>query len=578
VSVSQVEGPLTFHVLEEPLQQVLAETVTPPVPNEKLHWPTFVRVLVYYFVVGVKSGRLLLTHLRHAPPELGLPARLKKATFFEAFRRFSPGNARELFSKLRSRLSFFPVPEMADLGQLCAVDGSHWPALFRMRWAVVGSNKPTALLHLAFGLNRMIPVAMLLTESNSSERQALKQMIEAGVTYVADRGYFAYYLLLDIAAASAFFVIRAPCSVTYEVLEHLPVKLPTGVPWLLNVKDQKVHCDKGEDGQDSGTWRVVRFVIGESEFILFTNRWDLTTWQIIIIYAYRWQIELLFLFIKRTLNGLHLLTHDKDGLQIQFYLMLTAALLLLHFKQRNEQAVGKEPGKAVGKEPGKVGMERTLPPAEKPADPDASGQKTPGCEPVAQVPAEPQVPLSQSQLQTWELVAQVPAEPEPQARQTDSERSQTQLEPATGLAIDPEPTAAIPIEVKPQTKSAETQATQPPVGQPQRSRERENPTKPTGGPPACRQGTVEPGENSKWYHDLGKQMATFWRIGTHWLEVLRMNLARVWNPDVFQILPGDSSFRKKRGQPDCLPQRQAGRLPELTSGLPASLAGNLAYI
>ncbi len=546
MSISQVEGPLTFHVLEEPLQQVLAETVTPPVANEKLPWSTFARVLVYYFVVGVKSGRLLLTHLRHAPAELNLPACLKKSTFFEAFRRYSPNNARELFSKLCSRLSFFPVPEMADLGLLCAVDGSHWPALFRMRWAAIGSNKPTALLHLAFGLNRMIPVAMLLTESNSSERQALKQMMEAGITYVADRGYFAYYLLLEVAAAGAFFVIRAPCSVTYKILEHLPIKLPGGAPWLLNVQDLKVHCDKGEDGQDSGTWRVVRFVIGESEFILFTNRWDLTTWQIITIYAYRWQIELLFLFIKQTLNGLHLLSHAKDGLQIQFHLMLTAALLLLHFKQRNEQALGKEPGK--------VGMEQTRPAAEKLADPDAPGPKTPGCEPVAQALAEP----------------------EPQVRQTASESSQTQPEPATGLAIDPEPAAAIPIEGKPQTKSAETQATQPPVGQPQQSRERNNPTKPKVGQPAFRQGTVEPGANSKWYQGLGKQMATFWRIGKHWLEVLRLNLARAWNPAVFQILPGDASFRKKRGEPDCLPPRQAGRLPEVTSGLPTPLVENLA--
>src|ERR1019366_9112833 len=86
------------------------------------------------------------------------------------------------------------------------------PALFRMSWAVVGSHKPTVLLHLAFGLNQMIPVAMLLTESNSSERKALRQIIRSGVTYVADRGYFAYSLLIDIAAASASFVIRAPCN------------------------------------------------------------------------------------------------------------------------------------------------------------------------------------------------------------------------------------------------------------------------------------------------------------------------------------------------------------------------------
>src|ERR1019366_6828344 len=163
------------------------------------------------------------------------------------------------------------------------------PALFRMSWAVVGSNKPTVLLHLAFGLNQMIPVSMLLTESNSSERKALRQMIQPGVTYVADRGYFAYSILIDLADAYAFFVIRAPYNVTYQILEHLPVTLPCGMNWLVDVRDQKVYCDKEED---SGTWRVVRFFIGKSEFVLFANRWELSTWQIIVIYAYRWQIEL----------------------------------------------------------------------------------------------------------------------------------------------------------------------------------------------------------------------------------------------------------------------------------------------
>jgi hypothetical protein len=291
VVANQGEAPLVFDALQEPLQQALDDTAPEPVANEELSWPTFVSVVVYYFVAGLKSGRLLLTHLPHAPPELGLPTSLKKATFFEAFRRFSPELARHLFHTLLSRLSFFPVPEMAALGLLCAVDGSHWPALFSMRWALSGPNKPTVLLHLAFGLNHMTPVSMLLSESTFSERQALKQMVQAGVTYVADRGYFAYYLLLDIAAASAFFVIRAPCSVTYQVLEVLPVKLPSAVTWLLDVQDLKVQCDKGQDGKDSGTWRVVRFVIGESEFILFSNRWDLTTWQVITVYAYRWQVE-----------------------------------------------------------------------------------------------------------------------------------------------------------------------------------------------------------------------------------------------------------------------------------------------
>jgi len=397
-----------------------------------------------------------------------------------------------------------------------------------------------------------------LTESNGSERKALKQMMQAGITYVADRGYFAYYLMLELAAAGAFFVLRAPCSVTYKILENLPVTLPGGVSWLLNVQDLKVHCEKGEDGQTSGTWRVVRFTLGESEFILFTNRWDLTTWQIITIYAYRWQIELLFLFIKRTINGLHLLTHDKDGLEIQFHLMLVSALLLLHFKQLNEQAVGKKPGKVepmplpAGKEVDKAEKEQTHPPVEKPVE-------------VVEVLGIASVAEGQT-------------EPETQGRQTESERSPTTPEPTAGFGINPEPTAGVAIELEPKVNSAERQGIQPPVREPQQSKKRENTSKPTGGQPPCRQGTVQPGENSTWYGSLGKELRTFWRISVHWLHVLRQHLARVWNPAVFQNLPGSTSFRQKRDKKsDCQPQIQASQCPELTSRLSASLAGNLSF-
>ena len=494
VAASEVETPLVFEAFQEPLHQALDDTDTqPPVANEELSWRTFVLVVVYYFVAGLQSGRLLLTHLQHAPAELNLPTDLKKSTFFEGFRRFTPEQARQLFHALLSSLSFFPVAEMATLGLLCAVDGSHWPALFSMRWALSGPHKPTVLVHLAFGLNQMLPVSMLLTESNSSERKALLQMLQAGITYVADRGYFAYYLLLDIANAGAFFVIRAPCSVTYEILEVLPVTLPSAVTWLVQVHDLKVFCDKKEH---SGIWRVVRFSIGQTEFILFSNRWELTTWQIITIYAYRWQIELLFLFVKRTLNGLHLLSHSRRGLEIQFYLMLATALLLLYFKQRNEQAAGAEcpAGQAV-----------PILWAETADDGNAEGTPTSS---TAEPAAEPaQTPTSQA------------CEATP-VRQAEEER------PA---APPPNQDRAAPLPAKQQPQPTPSQDSQTAAASQTR------PEKP------CQQGRVHGKANAKWYRHLGKNLSRFWRISRHWLEVLRQNLARAWDPAVFRIVPGASS-------------------------------------
>ena len=40
-----------------------------------------------------------------------------------------------------------------------------------------------------------------------------------------------------------------------------------------------------------------------------------------------------FKYLKRTLNGIHLLNHSENGIEIQFYLMITLAVLQLNSKQ-----------------------------------------------------------------------------------------------------------------------------------------------------------------------------------------------------------------------------------------------------
>jgi len=53
----------------------------------------------------------------------------------------------------------------------------------------------------------------------------------------------------------------------------------------------------------------------------------------IVLYAYRWQIELLFKFIKRVVNGIHLFNHSQNGVNIQFCLLMTISVLYLNIRQ-----------------------------------------------------------------------------------------------------------------------------------------------------------------------------------------------------------------------------------------------------
>jgi len=218
------------------------------------------------------------------------------------------------------------------LGKLYCVDGSLFPAIASMVWAEYTSKHQAIRLHLCFELNRMIPAHFLVDTGNSNEKKALLQMLETGVTYIADRGYLSFPLLAAIAAAKAFFVIRAKVNLVYTRVERLPVNLPSTVQHLFRyVTDQRVRLT---NAQGRPIYRLVSFWVGQEQYLILTNRLDWSTFQVILLYAYRWQVELIFRFLKRSLNGLHLVSHSKEGVTIHFYALLLTALLELRLKQQ----------------------------------------------------------------------------------------------------------------------------------------------------------------------------------------------------------------------------------------------------
>jgi hypothetical protein len=323
----------TFDVLFQPLKPFLArhERDHSSHHRETLHFKAFVRLLVYYFTKGCESGRQLLTDISTAASELGL-GEVKRSTFFDAFQRFPVAWFANMLSFLLTVVVWKAIPELEALGKLYCVDGSVFPAVATMLWAEYTSQHQAIRLHLCFELNRMIPVHFLVDTGKSNEKKALLQMLEAGVTYIADRGYYSFPLLATIAAAQAFFVFRAKANLVYIRVERLPVNLPDTVQHLFrHVTDRRVRLT---NAKDRPAYRLISFWVGQERYLILTNRLDLTTFQVILLYAYRWQVELIFRFLKRSMNGLHLLSHSKGGATIHFYALLITALLELRLKQQ----------------------------------------------------------------------------------------------------------------------------------------------------------------------------------------------------------------------------------------------------
>lgn len=331
--------PQPHRVVDEILAPILpllaqeAQTLRPDATTYTLSFHPFTVNLLFGLISGLKSISLLVTDIQTSPVARALDLVVaSKSMYSEAFRRYSPRTYRALFYTLLERMNFLEIPEIRALGRFCCIDGSVFPALITMAWAVYQDKHNALKLHLAFELNRMIPTQFVSTAANTSERKILRQMLEAGVTYIADRGYVSFQLFYDICAHHAHFIIRGTANLVMTTYETLPVDIPAAwAHFFTALEDRKIRFANDPHQHD---YRVVAFVARGESFALLTNRFDLRTSEIIMLYAYRWQVELIFRFLKRTMHGLHFLCQHPSGLEIQFTLYMIAYLLLLQFKQR----------------------------------------------------------------------------------------------------------------------------------------------------------------------------------------------------------------------------------------------------
>lgn len=224
------------------------------------------------------------------------------------------------------------LSHLAD--KLKLVDGTLLPALPRMHWALwLNDQNRAAKLHLKFSVLRQGACDALITAGNSCERKALRQFVKKGEIIVADRYYgLEYGFFGELKQIGASHVIRIRNKPRMEVVEELALTeqdRAAGVTWQGKVK-------LGDQWQGEPI-RVVRVEVDGKALLLAT---DLTIEAelIALIYRYRWQIELFFKWLKSILGCRHLMAESPEGVAIQIYSALIAALML-------QALTGKRPGK-----------------------------------------------------------------------------------------------------------------------------------------------------------------------------------------------------------------------------------------
>lgn len=314
----------------------------------KLSLLPFTVNLLFAIICRIETIGKLVTEIKSSPVAEALElVKASKSMYSEAFRRYDSSILRNIFYQLLKTLNFLHIPEINQLGRILLVDGSLFPAIASMQWAHYKKTANAIKLQLAFELNRMIPVEFLCTNGNFSEKKFLTQILKKGITYVCDRGYISFPMFKKICMESAYFIIRGKSNLQYAIESQLDVVVPDKfLKFFSDISDAKIvfNNDKNEM-----IYRIINFTALSESYCLITNRFDLTTYQVIMLYAYRWQVELCFRFLKRTLKGIHLFTYDENGIQIQFYLYMIGYLILLSFKQESIEVSDAYYGTTIGK-------------------------------------------------------------------------------------------------------------------------------------------------------------------------------------------------------------------------------------
>ncbi|VAW67291.1 Adenylate cyclase [hydrothermal vent metagenome] len=262
------------------------------------------------------------------------------ATFSEAQHVFDSEVLHSLVQKLSAKVSF-EQNENAKLlkavKDLVAVDGSLFQTLTRVLWAEwVDDKNKAAKLHLGFSLLKNSAVDALITDGNTCERKTLLKMIEPGVMYVCDRGYGLDYRYFEkLTERGALFTIRIRNKPIIEVIQEYEISEQDRKEGVLS--DQLVYL--GKTRRNLPPVRLVKTGAFENkEIFLVTSEppEKLNASLISTIYRMRWQIEVFFKWLKSILGCRKLLAESSNGVAIQIYCALIAAILLFDF-------LGKKP-------------------------------------------------------------------------------------------------------------------------------------------------------------------------------------------------------------------------------------------
>jgi putative transposase len=285
--------------------------------------------LVYAQLAKVESLRALETgfnansqHHYH----LGT-GKLARSTLSDAGARRPTAIFADTFAMLAAAADRRTRQEGAAMVRL--IDASPVPLDQACNWATWNGRIRGLKLHVVYDPSRDVPLAAAVTPANVNDVEIGREVaIEAGASSVFDKGYCRFDWWRKINDCAAFFVTRPKLRMRLRAVRRRRVGRHGGAGFSILADDEVKLVSKGDSRLAIPLRRIKLRRAQGGKLTLLTNDLTRSAVEIAALYKCRWQIELLFRWIKQHLDIRRFLGTTDNAIRLQVLAAMIAYLLL----------------------------------------------------------------------------------------------------------------------------------------------------------------------------------------------------------------------------------------------------------
>jgi len=301
----------------------------------------FIASLLAFFNPSLRSLRTIedFSQTRQAQKHLSIP-KLCKSTFSDFNKLADPARLQPILDHLRNEVlelgSGKTATTLDDLHRkILAVDGTFLHAAADVAWAFHKSGKKRgARLDFHIDVSTWLPEVVVVAQNGDSEADNAQITIAPGAIHLYDRGIFSFDLITAHVTFKADFVMRireegARCP-KFEATETRELTADARAAGVVSDRIGRMTGSQHRVAPDMLVREVIIIPPDDPAHPvrLLTTLLDLDASIIGLLYRYRWQVELFFRWLKCYARFDHLISHNREGVLLNFYVAVVGVTLM----------------------------------------------------------------------------------------------------------------------------------------------------------------------------------------------------------------------------------------------------------